>query len=531
MKKTLLLILASLIFIEPCSAAIHIAATCENKAGQTDVQTAVSAAAAGDTVYVPSGACSWTSTVTAQLGIKIMGPGPALLTITNNIGSGEGLFYYNPADFSLDQHFRISGFTFDLNDLGHGIVLGPKNGTHGGSIIPQTNIRIDHNTFKNATLVGSHVGIYVHWGMYGVVDNNIFQCAYSARHDGFLAGSYWWESFTWTPGTKYAMYFEDNIFEGDTTTITDGQASGGPYVIRYNSITLGGNPNPLIDAHGNSNYGTGKTGATDGMYSTIGAEIYGNDVLLNSKTLYLFFHQRGAKARVFFNRTDGTSFAVGKPTEEYTDDEEPLTNPAKIQHVNDSYYWSNRHIGGAGGEGTVNPTSTSYTSTGVGDTYIDKADDGNAWTTRYGVRITSGADNGDFRQVDEGSTNTRVPVVSAWTINPSVGDTFNVVGDCCNQIVPDVTYWKTAATFTGVSGVGCGTLAARPATCIAGVAYWATNQSCTDLAGVVGRNPSTPIAGTLYKCTATNTWTVYYEPYEYPHPLRARLQKYAPFNR
>jgi len=37
---------------------------------------------------------------------------------------------------------------------------------------------------------------------------------------------------------------------------------------------------------------------------------------------------------------------------------------------------------------------------------------------------------------------------------------------------------------------------------------------------MVGTNPSTPISGTLYKCTSANTWTAYYTPYTYPHPLR-----------
>jgi hypothetical protein len=27
-------------------------------------------------------------------------------------------------------------------------------------------------------------------------------------------------------------------------------------------------------------------------------------------------------------------------------------------------------------------------------------------------------------------------------------------------------------------------------------------------------------SGVLYKCTAPNTWTLYYTPYTYPHPLQ-----------
>jgi len=80
-------------------------------------------------------------------------------------------------------------------------------------------------------------------------------------------------------------------------------------------------------------------------------------------------------------------------------------------------------------------------------------------------------------------------------------------------------YFNYTSSFNGTSGVGCGTLASRPSTCTTGVGYWATNQSCTDLSGMMGANPATPISGTLYKCTATNTWTSYYTPYAYPHPL------------
>jgi len=68
--------------------------------------------------------------------------------------------------------------------------------------------------------------------------------------------------------------------------------------------------------------------------------------------------------------------------------------------------------------------------------------------------------------------------------------------------------------FTGATGVGCGAFASIPATCTAGpaatspyqsyvpgVGYWATDQN------------------TLYVCSATNTWSTYYTPYTYPHPL------------
>jgi PKD repeat protein len=63
-------------------------------------------------------------------------------------------------------------------------------------------------------------------------------------------------------------------------------------------------------------------------------------------------------------------------------------------------------------------------------------------------------------------------------------------------------FWQQGASFNGTVGVGVGPLSARPTTCTKGVAYWATDER------------------RLYLASATNTWTLYYTPYTYPHPLR-----------
>jgi len=71
-------------------------------------------------------------------------------------------------------------------------------------------------------------------------------------------------------------------------------------------------------------------------------------------------------------------------------------------------------------------------------------------------------------------------------------------------IQPDREYYNEISPFDGTSGVGVGKLADRPSTCRPGVAYWATDD---------GPN------GTLYVAAAQNTWSQYYRPYVYPHPL------------
>jgi hypothetical protein len=78
----------------------------------------------------------------------------------------------------------------------------------------------------------------------------------------------------------------------------------------------------------------------------------------------------------------------------------------------------------------------------------------------------------------------------------------------------DYFNWKGPQTaddrpFDGTSGVGSGTNAQRPRTCTPGpdgngtpgVGYWETDTK------------------TFYACTASNTWTKYYAPFRYPHPL------------
>lgn len=88
---------------------------------------------------------------------------------------------------------------------------------------------------------------------------------------------------------------------------------------------------------------------------------------------------------------------------------------------------------------------------------------------------------------------------------------------------PQASGIQTSPTspFDGTSGCGWGALANRPTTCTTGVAYFAIdqgnwNQSESNPYGVQQNGAS----GVLYVATATDTWTEYYEPYTYPHPLQ-----------
>jgi hypothetical protein len=109
---------------------------------------------------------------------------------------------------------------------------------------------------------------------------------------------------------------------------------------------------------------------------------------------------------------------------------------------------------------------------------------------------------------DSGGTVTGPKIVS----NDSQGNVAN--RDYYAESVGQAAQTSPTSPFNGTSGTGHGTLANRPTTCTTRVGYLATDQGNWNQSGSGGQ-------GQLYVCTATNTWTLYYTPYTYPHPLIA----------
>lgn len=146
------------------------------------------------------------------------------------------------------------------------------------------------------------------------------------------------------------------------------------------------------------------------------------------------------------------------------------------------------------------------------------------WGTLAPVYVWKNVDDSTGNKVD-------LYIGDYWaTVSPAPSTHIQSNRDYYNAVSKDAQT-SSSSPFDGTTGMGYGTLANRPSTCThttspdgdegGGVAYWATdqgswNQSTSNPYGVQQNGAD----GVLYRCSATNTWTVHYTPYTYPHPLQ-----------
>jgi hypothetical protein len=407
-------------------AAVVTAATCS----RADVGTAITASTYGDTVIVPAGNCTWTSMLTITKAITLQGAGIDSTTVISAVGASNWVLQYTPDATSRanDESFRITGFTFNMNNASGGVRV-----IQGSDTVVMHNLQIYGNKFTNTTGDTSLTLPCLRTGdfsgtrgqVYGVVYNNQFvNCASAAQSYG--DDVYSWDNHTFAYGTADNLYFEDNTFSGNSAFHYGGL--GGRYASRFNAYQFtAGAFQVLWDIHGNQ---------SGQVYATMGCEIYRNTVSL-ARTTTIIDH-RGGSCMFFQNTLTGTN-GSWQVREEYADSIDPTVNP-QPQHVSNSYYFLN----------TINGANSGVT----------------------------------------------------------------LLSDCCGVLAENASFWNYTSSFNGTVGIGSGPLAARPSSCTAGVGYWAADQGSWNAKGA---------SGVLYKCTSANTWTLYYKPYPYPHPLRAGI--------
>lgn len=434
-------------------------------ASWADLETLVEGAASqpGDTITLVAGTYAVTSTITLSKSLTIQGEGntgcPTSCNDATTIQPGSNVAFTATADT-----WRISGITLDGGTNGSGIIW-----INAGGTAEAIDWRIDHCHFKDVTGFGIHVSAYGGAGQHygrdhpGVIDSNRFSHATfmfkTIQVYGHTVGDVGeWASPANLGGSNF-VFIEDNIF--DMTSFNDNGAvidsdSSARMVIRFNDFTMS-----RLSAHGVEDADP----STVPWRSTHATEWYKNTFAGDG--WYRRIEPRGGTGVVWKNRVTGT--ITGRPIHVYYTRGDITPFCTGVVACDGDYAYDGNTTGLSGYPCYQQPGMTGSNGITPAPIYV--------WGNTWGD-ITDQADLS------------------------SIG--YNA-GDCPYQHVQfgrDVILVPTANEGTSL-----------PGTCTVADGYWKTNE------GTWNKMPGGE-QGVLYKCTAPDTWTLFYTPYTYPHPLR-----------
>lgn len=475
------------------------------------------ATAPGDTVQIPAGSSSWTSGVSwTNTGGILLGAGSLSTTgggdatvITDNISGSSNLKVMDLQGLSEIAGITVQSGTGSVKDSGT-VRVGQT-----------TNLKIHHCHFDTSSDSNYQV-VQFGGGVRGVMYECIVDLVdlnglyfYNGRSDpedeNDEQGNYEWTQPT-AFGTSDYFYIEDCVFNNeDAGRIWDGFTAA-KVVVRFCTVVNGG----LSEAHA--------TGHSPDDRGTRSQEIYGNSV---TTTL-------GATGPSFagVDFSSGTGLAWGNSwdgaykhcillnvTRKNNDTYGQSATPNGWGYAGTAFNGTGSNWDG----GTFNGTSTSdgypcldMPGRGAGDLLVGLHPNKVNNTTGT-IRWPNQAHEPIYMWNNTGT------FASGWggsALNNNTGGRAAANRDYYAQASGIQT--NATTPFNGTSGTGWGTLANRPTTCTTGVAYWATDQGDwnTSASNPYGVNQSGN-SGVLYVATATDTWSLYYEPYTYPHPLRS----------
>lgn len=494
-----------MIFSVRGQAQTYNAASCNSSDVQTALNSAVSSGRSAVTVTIPAGTCTWSTGVSVTVpsstpnftligagNQSVVGGGDATVIVDNISRTGSDIATIHVTPGGAGTTFRLSGVTLQQSSCGSSCLtynglIGINGGANQGS-----QVRIDHiHCINIAALCGGVDNIY------GVVDHSLFDQPAGAQQGAIRVNADQWGGQTqgngsWSSPSNFGsgnfFFYEDNVFNNGFATDCE---VGGRYVFRYNTVK-----NSYIQTHR----------LQFDVLACRELEAYNNTFIgtLSNATSYAALFLTNGTGVIWGNTVTGTGYSHF------------------VQFVNQRRLNTDILSAPPNGWGMC---GTTYANTGGSNSPNGPSNwDGNQDSSGYPCINQIGRGAGDLIQgytpkvCDKTSSqcannnymgswpNEALEPVYEWNDTLSSGDVYVYANDPTIQKNRD--FYTSTVAFNGTSGVGSGLLSLRPSSCTAGpggntngVAYWATDTN------------------TLYVCNPTDTWTIYYTPYKYPHPL------------
>jgi hypothetical protein len=467
-----------------------------------------------------------------------------------NNASGKAMFVVN--SWTGGKYLRITGITTEegssavQNTSGVWDIGGKAESTSCSAFPTGTPdgscFRMDHNHFYEL----NNVFCTVYGWIYGVIDHNFFQFSVGDSNGVRISfSSYnndpsnngngsWADADNW--GTNKFIFLEDNTFDqigtggsGYIAAVNDCNG-GGRQVIRYNTMNgfvyvqtheMEGSARGCraTEIYGNlANGFNGPSGNGTGAMGTFhtsrmgGSLVWGNNLTGYGDVMNVFLDRDGDNGHDFtlvpngfgYCGNNSTTQGLGQtgdspwdPNWNTTTGYACLDQPARGQSDTLTGCWPSESGSCTGVTNTTQGGTAKWPRNALSPLYL--------WSNTWNVPVSG---NLYFTYGD--------PLVSSLVV--------------ANQdVYLELPNANNIATFNGTAGIGCGagssagsatsTCAhpvAQPSACTPGNSSLTTLYNSSGAPGVAYWNTTN---NTLYVCTAANTWSSYYTPYTYPHPL------------
>lgn len=587
MSRTVFLI--TLIFGLAVSAraqSTYPAASCNEADVQSAFTTEQASAVDGDIITIPAGTCTWNSlwnlspthTLTFQ-GAGALTPSTSCTftpgsACTTTSGSDQTVLVNGTLSSGMINVTMPANKTIRITGVEYSFASGGSESGNGQWAFHCTtgncNLRLDHNHFNG--YAGKWIVVYG-WGPFGVADHNLVDLFQPVtnwisvfngegwNNDNLSFGNgngSWADASKW--GSSQAFFMEDNEFPNDESVsevAVNDCSNGGRQVIRYNTFESpangiqgheGGTDNRgcrTTEIYGNTS-NTADTGQLGGVRSG-STLLWGN--VGNWDNMFTAGVDRGNTVNGTFNPTNlglcgynGTATSSGSTvtwvsTASQFGSVQFFTNWPDLSTPNMTLNGSSFAIASVTNGTTLTLTGLTGSNPSAVPWSAPSVWDGNTDSSGYPCYDQPGRGQGDLivGSFSNGTRKDNVTGTPHWpneAVDPNyVFDNTNNLGagHCVGIDSSNVAVLKDNRDYYQQFGTGC---EAGSWNGTAGINQSASAPSGNCTAGPGGNTPGVgwwdTTNNTLYVCNPTNTWTAYYTPYTYPHPLETSSSTFAP---